>query len=66
MLFVFQEIISTEVTWEAFRRLNLETRTLCEKDLKRFHIPKNIDNNNLTKQGKWFKSLHNSKFYKKD
>jgi len=50
----------------SFRRLNLETRTLCTKDLKRFHIPKNVDNNNLTKQSKWFKSLHNSKFYMKD
>ena len=50
----------------SFRRLNLETRTLCTKDLKRFHIPKNVDNNNLIKQGKWFRSLHNSKFYMKD
>tara|TARA_B100000963_G_C22577619_1_gene649256 strand:- start:284 stop:1123 length:840 start_codon:yes stop_codon:yes gene_type:complete len=49
-----------------FRRLNLETRTLCTKDLKRFHIPKSVDNNNLIKQGKWFRSLHNSKFYMKD
>ena len=50
----------------SFRRLNLETRTLCKKDLKRFHIPKNVDNKNLTKQGKWFRSLYNSKFYIKD
>ena len=50
----------------ALRRLNIETRTLCEKDLKKFHLPKNIDNKNLVKQGKWFKSLFNSKFYKND
>ena len=48
----------------AFRRLNIETRTLCVKDLKKFHLPKNIDNKNLVKQGKWFRSLFNSKFYK--
>jgi len=48
------------------RRLNIETRTLCKKDLKRFNLPKNVDNNNLVKQGKWFKSLSNSKFYSKD
>ncbi len=50
----------------AFRRLNIETRTLCIKDLKKFHLPKNIDNKNLVKQGKWFRSLFNSKFYIKD
>ena len=50
----------------AFRRLNIETRTLCVKDLKKFHLPKNIDNKNLVKQGKWFRSLINSKFYIND
>ena len=50
----------------AFRRLNIETRTLCVKDLKKFKLPKNIDNKNLVKQGKWFKSLLNSKFYTND
>ena len=49
-----------------FRRLNIETRTLCKKDLKMFNLPKNIDNYNLSKQGKWFKSLYNSKFYVQD
>ncbi len=50
----------------AFRRLNIETRTLCIKDLKKFQLPKNIDNKNLVKQGKWFRSLFNSKFYIND
>ena len=49
-----------------FRRLNIETRTLCAKDLKKFHLPKNIDNKNLAKKGKWFRSLSNSKFYIND
>ena len=48
------------------RRLNIETRTLCKKDLKRFSLPKNIDNSNLAKQCKWFKSLYDSKFYMQD
>ena len=59
MLFVFQETIN-------FRRLNIETRTLCKKDEIKFDLPKNVDNNNSVKQGKWFKSLINSKFYKSD
>ena len=50
----------------AYRRLNIETRTLCVKDVKKFHLPKNIDNKNLVKQGKWFRSLFNSKFYIND
>ncbi len=50
----------------AFRRLNIETRTLCVKDVKKFHLPKNIDNKNLVKQPKWFRSLFNSKFYIND
>ena len=49
-----------------FRRLNIETRTLCKKDVMKFDLPKNVDNNNLIKQGKWFKSLKDSKFYKND
>ena len=49
-----------------FRRLNIETRTLCKKDVMKFNLPKNIDNNNLVKQGKWFKSLVDSKFYTND
>ena len=48
------------------RRLNIETRTLCKKDVTKFSLPKNIDNNNLVKQGKWFKSLIDSKFYMND
>lgn len=48
------------------RRLNIETRTLCKKDVIKFDLPKNVDNNNLIKQGKWFKSLKDSKFYKND
>ncbi len=50
----------------SLRRLNIETRTLCKKDLKRFHLPKNVDNKNLTKQSKWFRSLYDSEFYAKD
>ena len=50
----------------AFRRLNIETRTLCSKDLKKFHLPKNMDNKNLAKRGKWFRSLSNSTFYIND
>jgi len=49
-----------------FRRLNIETRTLCKKDVIKFHLPKNVDNNNLVKQGKWFKSLVDLKFYTND
>ena len=48
------------------RRLNIETRTLCKKDVTKFSLPKNIDNNNLVKQGKWFKSPIDSKFYMND
>ena len=48
------------------RRLNIETRTLCKKDVIKFDLPKNVDNYNLIKQGKWFKSLKDSKFYKND
>ena len=48
------------------RRLNIETRTLCKKDVTKFSLPKNIDNNNLVKQGKWFKSLVDSQFYMND
>ena len=47
----------------SLRRLNIETRTLCKSDLKKFDLPKNVDNKNLVKQGKWFRSLTNSKFY---
>ncbi len=47
----------------SLRRLNIETRTLCKSDLKKFDLPKNVDNKNLVKQGKWFRSLANSKFY---
>ena len=47
----------------SLRRLNIETRTLCKDDLKKFHLPENVDNKNLVKQGKWFRSLANSKFY---
>jgi len=49
-----------------FRRLNIETRTLCKKDVIKFNLPKNVDNNNLVKQGKWFKSLVDLKFYTND
>ena len=48
------------------RRLNIETRTLCKKDVIKFNLPKNVDNNNLVKQGKWFKSLVDLKFYTND
>jgi len=50
----------------SFRRLNIETRTLCKKDVIKFNLPKNVDNNNLVKQGKWFKSLVDLKFYTND
>ncbi len=49
-----------------FRRLNIETRTLCKQDVMKFNLPKNIDSNNLVKQGKWFKSLVDSRFYTTD
>ncbi len=48
------------------RRLNIETRTLCKKDVMKFDLPKNVDNDNPVKQGKWFKSLIDSNFYKND
>ena len=50
----------------SFRRLNIETRTICKKDVIKFNLPKNVDNNNLAKQGKWFKSLVDLKFYMND
>ena len=50
----------------SFRRLNIETRTICKKDVIKFNLPKNVDNNNLAKQGKWFKSLVDLKFYTND
>ena len=49
-----------------YRRLNIETRTLCKKDVMKFNLPKNVDNKNMVKKGKWFKSLIDSKFYKND
>ena len=45
------------------KRINIETRTVCSKDPKKYKIPKNIDSNNKKKKYEWFKSLLDNSSY---